>query len=400
VQDRVSPPSNGVTAVPSLVGLTVAEARTVLTQRGFAAELADPTALEGDVVVRQTPATPALATVGSALTLVTASGEGHAAFRMQVQNSLRIALGLRTFNVRVALTEPALVSARLFSQKRFVRTKPGRLLAWENLYTPRRVELGATIVPFPLPTTLTRPGQYVLVVTARSISSGAVTHLRTQIMVARPAVQEIAVGQRRLDVPVALGRRSVVTVQLVSTSKRAPWRKTWSNHTLEAGKTILSLPLPRSLKTPGAYRLIVEARAVGARKVTRTTLPLTVVRKHSGSRKPVDVVLVTGDELTGDTPLDPNHGVRINPAEDPDEAFAMASTPSANVQVIVVDVGGTQDVELIHALRLVYPDLKIIAVVPQGLGAAARDAGATIVVVKPAPPALISSLINRLATGG
>jgi hypothetical protein len=67
--------------------------------------------------------------------------------------------------------------------------------------------------------------------------------------------------------------------------------------------------------------------------------------------------------------------------------------------VIVVDVGGTEDVELIRQLRLVYPDLKIIAVVPQGLGAAAREAGATIVVVKPVSPELISSLINQLASG-
>ncbi|MEX1357551.1 MAG: chitobiase/beta-hexosaminidase C-terminal domain-containing protein, partial [Gaiellaceae bacterium] len=408
IHGRVSPLSNAVTSVPELMGMTVAEARAALAARGFAGVLGDSFAAEGDTVVRQSPAAPALATVGGAVTLVTSGGEGHAALRLQVSNSLRIVLGLHTLNVRVALTAPATVSAKLFSRDRFVRTKTGRLVRWETFYKPRRVEAGATIVPFRLLRTLTRPGGYVLLVTARSPSGGSVTQSRTPITVVRPAVQRIVVGQARVDVPVTLVQPSVVTVQLVSkakiakakTGKRVPWRKIWSGRRVESGTTILSLPLPRSLTRPGAYRLVVTSRAVATGKVTRRQLPVTVVRKASPEAKSVDVVVLTGKDVTPSTPLKPDEGVKISQADDADQVFTTTSTPSANVQVIVIDVGGTEDVELIRQLRLVYPDLKIIAVVPQGLGAAAREAGATIVVMKPASPELISTLINQVATNG
>jgi Chitobiase/beta-hexosaminidase C-terminal domain/PASTA domain len=400
IRGRVSPRSNAVTSVPSLIGLTVAEARAALAGRGFTAKLADPQAVDTDVVVRQSPAAPAMVAVGSAVELLTADAgaQGHAAFRIQVSNSPRITLGLRTLNVRVALTEPARVSARLFSKQRVVRTKAGRVVRWQASYEPRRVGAGATIVPFRL-SRLARPGSYTLVVTARSTTSRAVTQSRTPLAVVRPAVRKIELTQSRFDVPLAAARRSVVTVELVGTGRLAAWRKVWPARRVEAGATILSLPVPRTLTKPGSYRLVVTSRAIATRKTTRTATPVKVVER-SGERKPVDVVLLTGVDVTPETPLAPERGVVISPAEDADQVFTTASAPATNVQVIVIDVGGQSDVELIHELRLVYPDLEIVAVVPQGLGAAAREAGATVVVVKPAPPELISSLINRLATGG
>jgi hypothetical protein len=292
-----------------------------------------------------------------------------------------------------------MVGAKLFSRDRFVRAKTGRLVPWETVYKPRRVEAGATVVPFRLPRTLRRPGRYVLLVTARSLSGGAVTQSRTPITLVRPAVRRIALGQARVDVPVTLAQPSVVTVQLAGKGKLA-WRKTWSARRVESGTTILSLPLPRTLTHPGAYRLVVSSRAIATGKVTRRRTPVTVVRKADSQTKAVDVVVLTGKDVTPDTPLKPDEGVKISRADDADEAFTTTSTPSANVQVIVVDVGGMEDVDVIRQLRLVYPELKIIAVVPQGLGAAARQAGATIVVVKPASPELISILINQLATSG
>jgi hypothetical protein len=218
--------------------------------------------------------------------------------------------------------------------------------------------------------------------------------IRTPISVARPAGRRITAGQRRFDVPVTVRRRSVVTVQLVGSAQGRPWRKTWPARRLGAGTTVLTLPLPRTL-TPGPHTLVVTSRPVGGGRAARATRPVTVVRK--ASRKPVDVVVLTGGDLTPETPLQPDAGVHISPAEDADEVFVTASTPSVNVQVIVVDVGGAGDVELIRQLRLVYPDLKIVAVAPQSLAAAARQAGATVVALKPAAPEVISALINELA---
>ncbi|MEX2212119.1 MAG: chitobiase/beta-hexosaminidase C-terminal domain-containing protein [Gaiellaceae bacterium] len=402
-----SPVSNTIASVPSITGLTVAQARSRLAGRGFFAAVPAGTP-EDAIVVQQTPGAPSMATLGSSISVVVSGGEGHAAFRMQVANSLKIVLGLRTLNVRVALTEPAMVSAKLFSKNRIVRNKNGRLVQWERYYKPRRLAAGATIYPLRVPATLTRPGQYVLLVTARSTASNGVTRSRTPITVVRPAQRQIVVGQRRADVPVTLAQPSLVGVSLVSnrkivTTKRGTkiyWRKTWAPRRVETGTTILSLPLPRTLTKPGRYTIVVTKRAVATGKITRTRTPIVVIAKPKPSTKTVDVVVVTGKDVKESTPLDLGPNVDVTRTDDVEEVFETTSDPKENVQVMVIDVDGQAEIEQIRQYRLVYPELRIVATVPTGLGGAAREAGASVVLMEPVSIAMIELVVKQLTGNG
>lgn len=178
---NIAPASNRVKVVPDVAGKTEADARAALEAAGFTVGrvIEESSASPPGSVIRQSAD---VADVGAAIELVLATlQEGRAAFRIQVASARRIVIGReRTLNVRVAVTEPARVSALLSLRRTAKRVK-----GWSMRWNERSVEAGATIVKLRLPKNLRRPGPYILRLRATSLSRGDVTTRTTRISVVR-----------------------------------------------------------------------------------------------------------------------------------------------------------------------------------------------------------------------
>jgi DNA-binding NarL/FixJ family response regulator len=145
----------------------------------------------------------------------------------------------------------------------------------------------------------------------------------------------------------------------------------------------------------------ITARSVATGKRTIIRYPVQVVARRKPSTKTVDVVVVTGKDVKADTPLDLGPNVDVMPTDDVEEVFEATTENSGNGQPpMVIDVDGQDGIELIRQLRLVYPDLKIVAIVPTGLAGAAREAGANVVLVEPVTIAHIELIVKQLTGNG
>jgi hypothetical protein len=176
VAGNMSSPSRPLRVVPSLVGLTVEQARAVLLARGFTAgnvrETESAVAAAGTIVG---PTGISLAEQGSAIDLtVAAAGGGAPATKLvlNVVGTKRFSWASRTFlGARVRVTRASAVKTTLVA--------PGG----QRLYTWRlRVKAGDTIIKLPMPKQVRRAGKYTLVWVATAGNDTTRTAIPVQIV--------------------------------------------------------------------------------------------------------------------------------------------------------------------------------------------------------------------------
>ena len=146
------PLSNAFTGVPDVVGLTVQQARDVLTSRGFTVgSIANATS--GGAVISQNPSAPGYAGVGSAIDLKL-NAVLRAPLALHVVGTKRLNLLTRHYTaVRVQVNMSSTITASLTMNQKLVTT-------WT-----RNVKSGTWILRYALPRRLA-PGNYKLTVAA------------------------------------------------------------------------------------------------------------------------------------------------------------------------------------------------------------------------------------------
>jgi hypothetical protein len=101
------------------------------------------------------------------------------------------------------------------------------------------------------------------------------------------------------------------------------------------------------------------------------------------------------DQTLGTSPTSPGN-LRFVTA-DPDGVFAAASSPTARVQVVIVDAD-TYGVQLVRDMHTVFPSLRLIALSDDPrIRRTMKKAGATLVLPSSTPPAALSTLAAKLA---
>ncbi|HEU4839829.1 MAG TPA: Ig-like domain-containing protein, partial [Ilumatobacteraceae bacterium] len=148
---------------------------------------------------------------------------------------------------------------------------------------------------------------------------------------------------------VKVSRAAAVTATLVGPrgTRLATWRRN-----VRAGASVVKLPLPRTARTLGAYRLVVSATAGG--QTAQRTLGLRIVRKDGPTRTPGPAQVA----LAGDTRMRRTlalglrgTGTRLI-AADADGAFVLAANRGVRVVLVDVDRHGTA---LVRDLNAVFP---------------------------------------------
>jgi hypothetical protein len=209
---NVSPRSAAIKIVPQLSGLSLDDARTALTARGFGI---------GDITVvdSQTPAgtivgptQPVTAQVGSVMPLQVSAGPGGSAtkFVFAVVGTKRLVASQRTFiGVHVASTRATTFTATLVS------SRGKRIYTWH-----KTARAGISIAKLALPKALRKPGTYRLLWTATSAGQVLRKSLAVQIVRSAKIANAQAHNSKKKDIVLA---GSGLTKQLlgVSTGKGA-----------------------------------------------------------------------------------------------------------------------------------------------------------------------------------
>jgi hypothetical protein len=159
--------STAFTGVPSLVGLSVQQARDILTSRGFTVgSIAN--AASGGAVISQKPAAPGYAEVGSSIDL-TLNSVLRAPLALHVVGTKHLNLLTRHFTaVRVQVNMSATITAKLMMNDKLVTS-------WT-----RNVKPGTWILRYTLPQQLA-PGNYKLTVSALSGGERKASTIRLQV---------------------------------------------------------------------------------------------------------------------------------------------------------------------------------------------------------------------------
>jgi hypothetical protein len=232
---------------------------------------------------------------------------------------------------------------------------------------------------------------------------GAVPQGRALFTMQIASAPRIVIGrQKLLNVRVAVTEPARVRTSL---STRLPSGKRWitwsKSRTVQAGATIVKLRVPKNLR-PGTYLLRVRAESVATGEVTHRTTPVRVVKRMPArpQRAPLEVVVVTiGDEPELPAPtLDLDERFKVSETAG-DAVFEVTTETATEVEVVVIDADSEGAIELIRALRLVYPDLAIVAVTSRENVGKATRAGATVELMKPVSPGLLAAVVERLAGG-
>jgi hypothetical protein len=212
-----------------------------------------------------------------------------------------------------------------------------------------------------------------------------------------------AVGTKRLDrtkrafIGVRLKSSRPATVRATLIGRTGKRLYTWRLRA-RAGVSILRLRLPRTVRRPGAYRVVLVASADG--QTIRRTIAvrlLTPKQIRTAPRGRADVVL-TGAFAT--RPVVANglkgRGTRAFRAGI-DATYSVASAPRRNVQVIVVDVDRL-GLGPVRGLRTVFPTVRIVALTNKpALRTRAVRSGATVALPSSTPPARLVRVVRRLA---
>jgi hypothetical protein len=240
-----SPLSTALRSVPSLAGLTLAEARASLEARGLTvgAVTEQDSAQPAGSVVAQTPAAPAIATPGQTVDLVVArAGVGGAKFVLKVAAAKTLPLKIRrTINVRIQVTRRANVAI-------FLRNPRGvRLYTWK-----RHIPAGASILPLRLPAAVKRSGVYTLGVWAAGIGE-------RERFIKRIKIRVVGAGAGKLG-PEATPPRSAVEVVLAGGDPNT--LKLNSRMRLTQVRTVAAV-FDRALATRAIDVLIVDVATEG-----------------------------------------------------------------------------------------------------------------------------------------
>lgn len=233
---------------------------------------------------------------------------------------------------------------------------------------------------------------------------GAVPQGRALFTMQIANTPRIVIGRQKvLNVRVAVTEPARVRASLstrLTGGKR--WFMWWKDRTVQAGATIVKFPLPKNLRQTGTYVFRVRAESVATGEVTHRSTQVSVVTKKPARpmSPPLEVVVVKiGDEPEVPTPtLDLDERFKVSEAAG-DAVFEVTTETPTEVEVVVIDADAEGAIELIAVLRLVYPDLAIVAVTSRENVGKATRAGATVELMKPVSPGLLAAVIERLAGG-
>jgi hypothetical protein len=214
------------------------------------------------------------------------------------------------------------------------------------------------------------------------------------------------VGTRRL----VLTQRHYIGVHLSSTratlldatlvNARGAHIYTW--HVNErAGVIIARLPLPKSAQKPGLYKLLWTATSGG--DVVRTSLDVQILRSAkiaaaaAKKRKVKDVVLA-GADLPAQLPTQARNGKHLL-ASSSESTFSLAGDPKLNVEAIVLDAD-QYSLGLVHDLRTVFPDVKLIVLTNDSKKLSrAIAAGATVALPTSTPTVRLAKVVAAVTAG-
>jgi len=214
-----------------------------------------------------------------------------------------------------------------------------------------------------------------------------------------------AVGTKRLD----RTKRAYIGVRLTS-SRAATVRATLIGPTgkrlytwrlrARAGASIVRLRLPRTVRKPGAYRVVLAASA-GGQTVRRTIAVrfLTPKQVRTAPRGTSDVVLA-GPAATRAGVANGLKGRGTRPFRtNLDGSYKLTGAYRRNVQVVVVDVDRL-GLGLVRGLRTVFPTVRIVALSNnRGVLARAKKAGANLAFARSTPDPKVVRTVRRLASG-
>ena len=204
--------SAAIKVVPQLAGLSLDDARTALTAKGFGV---------GDITVvdSQTPAgtivgptTPFTAPVGSVLPLQVSAGPGQPAtkFVFAVVGTKRLVLAQRRFiGVHLSATRATTLSATL------VNARGARVYTWHV-----KARAGVSIAKLTLPKSLRKPGRYVLLWTATS--GGDVVRKSMVVQILRSAKSAAAEARKSKKKDVVLAGAGLPKQLPTVPKQRAP----------------------------------------------------------------------------------------------------------------------------------------------------------------------------------
>ncbi len=202
--------------------------------------------------------------------------------------------------------------------------------------------------------------------------------------------------RKRIAARVSITRAARVTAELFSPRrvKLFTWRFAG-----KAGSSIVKLRMPRQVQRTGVYSIRWTAKA--GRDVAQQRITIRLV----GKRAPVlhgPWFHVPGRARSSWRPVvTPKRAAvttngRVLWAKSVEETYDTASSPGANVRVIVVDIDQF-GLSFVRDLHSVYPSVRIVALTsrPKMLAAAVR-AGAAIALPRSASEPVLARVINKL----
>jgi hypothetical protein len=201
----------------------------------------------------------------------------------------------------------------------------------------------------------------------------------------KPAVRKKSIGAR-----VSLTRASRVTAELFSPRnvKLYTWR-----FSLNAGRSIVKLHLPRQVSRTGVYTMRWTARS--GRETVARKITIRLVGARNVQIAPVQILLV-GPAAGSIRDKFPTRKPKLVTASSIEPTFDAAASRKTDVRVIVVDVDAF-GVSLVRDLHAVFPSMKILALTssPKRMTASLK-AGAVIALPRSTPASILTRVITRL----
>jgi hypothetical protein len=203
--------------------------------------------------------------------------------------------------------------------------------------------------------------------------------------------------RKKIAARVSVTRAARVTAELFSPRhvKLYTWR-----FSVNAGSSIVRLTIPRQVRRAGIYSMRWTARA--GRETVTSQINIRLLGPGSGAglrpAQPVEVVLA-GLATRGVDGKLPKRSPKVLSAPGVEPTFDAAASRSTDVRVIVVDVDEF-GVGFVQDLHTIFPSVRIVALSasPRML-ARALKAGASIVLPRSTPPAMLAQMIQRLLSG-
>ncbi len=179
-------------------------------------------------------------------------------------------------------------------------------------------------------------------------------------------------------------------------SPRATKLQIW-RFNVHAGVSIVKLHLPSSAAFAGRYKLVWIAKSATER-ISHTILVQVVGASTGKSTAPVDVVLLGDPALGNGLSVSLSRSqLHLLLADSEDPAFALTGGTRFNVRVVVVDVD-RYALSLVHDLRVVFPNVNVIALTaqPRKLSQSVA-AGASVALPRTTSAAQLARVVRRLA---